>query len=543
MRRPSRTARVVAVCAALLMGAAAPCAAGAGRAPAAHDVALVLHEAAVGPAAHDVALVLHEAAVEYRSADATHDLAIARRARGLVAAARAASAAPGMALVRLDASLRATRDRLQPWPFVADVERRAAQAAVAAVAGPAQGAGPAPAGAGAPAEAAGGAAAATLADVARTLDDRRAGPARLRAALAWVRYARGPRPRVLAQDPLLDARIAAALWATARTRPGLVTALERGAAAAPARARLGAALASAEQSLGEVPVGRGQIVADAAVLVFREGLEAVLILAAITASFVGARRRLRRPVLLGALAGLGASVLTWVVAQTIVRSLGAGGLRLQAVTGLLAIGVLLLVTNWFFHRIYWSEWIARFNRRRKLIERIDRGGFLTGQAAGFVALGLTSVYREGFETVLFLQSLQVSAGTGATLLGTGIGLAATALVGGATFVAQRKLPYRRMLVATGALIALVLAVMVGTTAHTLQGLGWLPATPSGFVVPRWCTTWLGIYATWESLALQAAALAFVVGSYALARELQVKRPRRRARRAAGQPSSARATSA
>ena len=40
-----------------------------------------------------------------------------------------------------------------------------------------------------------------------------------------------------------------------------------------------------------------------------------------------------------------------------------------------------------------------------------------------------------------------------------------------------------MLIATGVLIAVVLAVMTGTTAHVLQGLGWLPSTPTGFTAP------------------------------------------------------------
>jgi high-affinity iron transporter len=40
-----------------------------------------------------------------------------------------------------------------------------------------------------------------------------------------------------------------------------------------------------------------------------------------------------------------------------------------------------------------------------MLERVDRLGFVSGQALGFVLLGLTSVYREGFETVLFLQNL------------------------------------------------------------------------------------------------------------------------------------------
>ena len=78
--------------------------------------------------------------------------------------------------------------------------------------------------------------------------------------------------------------------------------------------------------------------------------------------------------------------------------------------------MLLVVTNWFFHRVYWSQWIARFNRRRKSLEKV---GFLSGQAVGLGILGLTSVYREGFETVLFVQNLQVSAGTARVPAGRG----------------------------------------------------------------------------------------------------------------------------
>jgi len=278
--------------------------------------------------------------------------------------------------------------------------------------------------------------------------------------------------------------------------------------------------------LAAASVGKDTVVVNAAIIIFREGLEAVLILAAITASFVGERRRLRRPVLLGALLGLGATAATYVLAQVLVNALGDGGLQLQAITGLLAIAVLLLVTNWFFHRVYWSEWLGRFHRRRRALERTDRLGFLSGQLAGLVLLGLTSVYREGFETVLFLQNLQVSAGGTATALGIAIGLAGTLAVGFVTFKLERKLPYRKMLIVTRVLIGLVLAVMVGTTAHTVQGLGWLPSTPTSFGLPLWSGQWLGLYATWQGIAAQLIALLVVYGSYALARVLQGRRYRR-----------------
>ena len=206
---------------------------------------------------------------------------------------------------------------------------------------------------------------------------------------------------------------------------------------------------------------------------------------------------------------------------------------MQAVTGLLAIVVLLLVTNWFFHRVYWSEWISRFNRRRKALERLDRLGFISGQVLGLVLLGISSVYREGLETVLFLQALQTSAGTGAAALGAGIGLGATLIVGAITFKLQRKLPFKRMLIVTGVLIALVLAVMVGTTVHNMQGIGWLGSTPTSFDVPLDWSTWLGVYPTWQGIGAQLGALVFVLGSYFAAREVQVRGPRRRALRGAG----------
>ena len=75
---------------------------------------------------------------------------------------------------------------------------------------------------------------------------------------------------------------------------------------------------------------------DIGILVFREGLECILVLAAITASMTGAKRDHRRPVALGAGLALAASVITWFVAVRIVGSLSdnMSALDLQAATGL-----------------------------------------------------------------------------------------------------------------------------------------------------------------------------------------------------------------
>jgi len=425
--------------------------------------------------------VTGDLATTYRQAVRAHDAALAARLRTEVRLMNVA--APSPELAKLSHTLDATRKQFRPWPLASEVAEQAANIT--------------------------GSDPFEFKDVRAALGGALADNRASAAAAGLEAYFRSTRERQAA--PKLDA----AIW-------GVLAALDRGAAVKPAVERAKTQFGIAQQELGEFKISRATVVTDAAILVFREGLEAVLILAAITASFVGARRALRRPVLIGGLAGIAATALTWLVVQLLISELGTGGLRLEAITGLLAIVVLLVVTNWFFHKVYWSQWIARFNRRRKTLEKL---GLASG---GLVILGLTSVYREGFETVLFIQNLQVSAGTSACILGSSIGLAATLAVGLVTFALQRKLPYKKMLIATGVMIAVVLAVMTGATAHVLQGLGWLPSTPTSFTVPLWMSRWLGVYGTWEGIACQLGALLVVLGSYFVAREIQVRAPRRRA---------------
>jgi len=278
------------------------------------------------------------------------------------------------------------------------------------------------------------------------------------------------------------------------------------------------------------------VVVNSAVIVFREGLEAILIFAAVTASMLGAQRRLRKPVVVGAAVAFGATVATWFVAQAILAQFSAYSAQLMAVTGLIAIAVLLVIMNWFFHKVYWTQWIGKRNdQRKRALARSAEGGFFAGQALALVLLGFSSVYREGFEVVLFLQTLQLQAGTPAVLEGVAIGLAGTVAVGVVTFFLQQKLPYRRMLVVTGVLLGMVLVVMVGGSARALQDVGWIPTTPLGVTFPDWLARWFEVVPTYETLAAQLLALILVLGSYFAARHVKVKRPLQRGEHAAIRP--------
>ena len=215
--------------------------------------------------------------------------------------------------------------------------------------------------------------------------------------------------------------------------------------------------------------------------------------------------------------------MTWFVVQALLEAAAPLGPRLEAITGFIAIAVLLVVMNWFVHKVYWSQWIGRHHRQRRKV--LERGGAV---AIGLVALGFTSVYREGFEVVLFLQNLELQAGTATVLEGVAIGLAGTAAVGVLTFWLHHKLPYRRMLVLTG--------VLLGGRARRddrrhrahLPGprlaAGDAAAVRDAGLARRLVR---GLRHLRDASPASSRAAILVVGSYVLAEHLKVRRPARR----------------
>jgi high-affinity iron transporter len=258
---------------------------------------------------------------------------------------------------------------------------------------------------------------------------------------------------------------------------------------------------------------------DIGVLVFREGLECILVLAAITASMTGSDQAHRRPVAIGAGMAFVVTLVTWFIAIEIVGQLAESvpALDLQAATGLVAVIVLLVIMNWFFHRIYWGGWIRAHNRRRKMLFASSNGEKSRQRLFwGLVLLGFTSLYREGFEVVLFLQSYNLRLGGSVVLKGALLGLLLSGLVAVLTFVLQQHLPYRKMLITTGILLGVVLEVMVGEQAQEMQLAHWISRTDIGLltnVIPAWMGMWFAVFPTYETMVAQLLAATLVVGSY------------------------------
>ncbi len=347
---------------------------------------------------------------------------------------------------------------------------------------------------------------------------------------AYSVFELGPEQRLRGLAPDLFQEVEGYFWYGRGNVDGLVQLIGRRATDAEivtTRAALDDALSRSDQQIGSGPQSDVSVATNSAIIVFREGLEAVLILAALMASLVGAQRHFRKPMFAGVGLALVASAVTWVIAQTVLTSMQRYGEKLEAIVSLAAIAVLLLILNWFYHRVYWQENLQSLHKKKRRVLAGAGLSLATAQIVGLVLLGFTSVYREGFETVLFLQAMTLEAGAVTVLEGVAIGLLAVVGVFVLVVALERKLPHKKMLIATGVLITWVLVVMVGTTVQTMQKVGWIGVTPiEGLQFPYWAGLWLGLFPTWQGLGAQAAAAAFVIGSYVAA---EAVRKRKRAR--------------
>jgi high-affinity iron transporter len=288
-------------------------------------------------------------------------------------------------------------------------------------------------------------------------------------------------------------------------------------------------------------LSRGAAIVDTVVLVLREGLECILVLSAIIASMLGDNLGYRCPIALDAAIGFGACVVTWFVVVGILSDLSTNlpALDVQAATGLLAVVVLVVIMNWFFHKIYWTGWISLHNRRKRtLLSQAGQASISPSRLrSGLILLGFASVYREGFEIVLFLQTLRLQVGSLIVLVGVLIGLFFTAIVGVLTFVAHHRLPYKKMLVFTGVMLGVVFLVMVGEQAQEMQLAHWIPTTHLNWPIPDWMGLWFSVFPTVETLMAQVLAAVLVIGSYFLARTRTVWLPRRHGETPAHRPES------
>ena len=230
----------------------------------------------------------------------------------------------------------------------------------------------------------------------------------------------------------------------------------------------------AERHLTSTGLGAPSVVAGQSFLIiFREGLEAVLLLSALLGYLEAAKAsQYRKPVIAGMGAAAAASVAMFFVLRVVLDALPFSQEVLEAATAIVATVVLFYVSFWLIARLEQRRWLE-FLRSRVW------SAVSVGSTAALVLVGFTAVFREGFETSLMYQAL-VSFGTGLIawiLLGLGLGLVALTAVSYGIFKLGRKLPIKTFLSGAVVLLMATSVAFLGNAVRSLQSADVLTLTP------------------------------------------------------------------
>ena len=257
-------------------------------------------------------------------------------------------------------------------------------------------------------------------------------------------------------------------------------------------------------------------------IIFREGLEAVLILGAIITYLEASRNhKFKKYVHYGIGLAIGATAVTWVIASYIIEISGANRELIEAIAALSATAVLFYVSFWILNKIEHKRWKEYVNA--KVFQASAAGG-----TSVFIMLSFFTVYREGFETVLFYQAMFSFAKYMEFYVGLGFILGIVSLLG--IYFGFRKLgkrlPLRALFGLTMGIGAYLSIAFLGNAIREFQVLDFIPYTSMLGTIPRLdinVATMTGIYPTLETTVGQIVLLAvyLVASLYVL-----VLRPKR-----------------
>jgi high-affinity iron transporter len=228
-----------------------------------------------------------------------------------------------------------------------------------------------------------------------------------------------------------------------------------------------------------------------AIIVFRESLEAALLVGVIAASTRGLTHR-DRWLSIGITAGIiGSLIVAWLT-ESIAEAFGGNG---QEIFKAGVLGIAVAMIGW--HNI----WMASHGKEMAMKAKGLGGAIRSGQqelSAIAIAIALT-VLREGSEAALFLQGMVASTpgGSGSVMLGGLLGLIAGASVGIVAYLGLLRIPLSRFFSVTGALLLLLAAGQASQMAKFLIQADLLPS----LAAPLWDTSWLLPVDSWLGSAL------------------------------------------
>jgi high-affinity iron transporter len=246
-------------------------------------------------------------------------------------------------------------------------------------------------------------------------------------------------------------------------------------------------------------------------ILFREGLEAVLVVAAVLGYLEASRNtQYRKPVLRGVAGAVLATIVLFIVATAFVQLAPLQRELLEAGTALLAVVVLFYVSFWLVTRLEHRRWM-------EFVKAKVWTAATTGSTVALAGVGFTAVFREGFETVLFYQAL-ITFSDGLIeyiAIGTVLGLVALAGIGWVIFKAGRRIPIKAFLTTAVTVVMVVSVAFAGNAVRGFQEAALLPVTYIESLprLPIFVAHLTGWYPTRETLLAQGLlSLVYVLGA-------------------------------
>ncbi|MFN8472977.1 MAG: FTR1 family protein [Anaerolineae bacterium] len=242
---------------------------------------------------------------------------------------------------------------------------------------------------------------------------------------------------------------------------------------------------------------------DAAIIMLREGLEALLVMAALLAflnkSGNGGKSNW---IWLGGAVGIAASIVTAVIVQQIFAGPLAGANRevIEGVVGLVAAGLLVYVSYWMHRKSQIGAW--QHYIRAKSSSALARNSLL-----GLALIAFLAVYREGAETVIFYMGVAPSISLNDLLMGVAVGVAVLVVLGILMLRFGLRIPLRPFFLVTSILLYYMAFKFVGMGLHSLQVAGVIPATSLPYLPTLGP---LGVFPTIETSVVQLVLLALTV---------------------------------
>ena len=238
---------------------------------------------------------------------------------------------------------------------------------------------------------------------------------------------------------------------------------------------------------------------DAAIILLREGLEALLVIVALSAVLKRSGSRVGQAWLWsGAVGGLLLSVALGLAIQAFFGAVINPSNRevMEGVIGLGAAAMLIYVSYWLHSKASLGGW-------QKYISQQTSQALNGGRLIGMAVLAFLAVFREGAETALFYLGMVNNISNSDLLLGLGLGVVALALLGFLMVVVGVSIPMRPFFAVASVLVFYLCFKFIGTGIHALQVAGFIPTGTASFLPT---VDAVGVYPTWPTTIAQLVLL-------------------------------------